>query len=106
MIKNEIRMLNALKNPAIVTIYELFQSDLYIMIIMEYSNGGTLYDRVAEHRPFSEAQAATLLKQIMDLLGYLHGKDIIHRDLKLESILLPNEADQEENRIKICPLFH
>jgi serine/threonine protein kinase len=59
-----------------------------LIIIMEYVNGGDLGKLIAEHGPFSEIGTKTMAKQLLDALGYLHGMNITHRDVKPDNILV------------------
>jgi calcium-dependent protein kinase len=59
---------------------------------MELCEGGDLFTFIRSNRIFSESSAATLLKQIMSAVYYMHKKGVCHRDLKPENMLYDNES--------------
>ena len=85
-IMNEVEILKSLDHPDIVKIYEFYKTDNYYYIIMEFCTGGELYDVINDE--FSETEIAVIFKQILSGLAYLHSHNIVHRDLKLENILI------------------
>ena len=92
-IKNEINVLKKIKHPNIVKLYDLKSDKEYIYIVMEYCNGGSLYNLLNNYKqqygkPFSEDIVRFFMKQILLGVECLHDHGIIHRDLKLENILL------------------
>ena len=93
----EIDLMNKLNHPNITKILENFETEKYILIIMEYINGGNLFSFVKKRRKLSEKTAKFLFKQIIQGIKYFHSKNIVHRDIKLENILI-----DLKNNIKIC----
>jgi protein-serine/threonine kinase len=78
----------ALKHPNIVRLYDVIETDKYIGIILEYASGGELFDHILAHRYLREKDAAKLFSQLISGVWYIHQKKIVHRDLKLENLLL------------------
>ena len=74
-----------------------YQDDEYILIAMEYINGGNLFSFVKKRRKLSEKTAKFLFKQIILGIKHIHSKKIVHRDIKLENNLI-----DLNNNIKIC----
>ena len=85
-IKNEINILKKLSHPNIVKVYEFFDTILYYYIVTEYCKKGELFSYIKNR--YSEKQLAVLFYQVFSGLCYLHEKKIIHRDLKLENIMV------------------
>ena len=93
----EINLMKKLNHPNITKILEHFESEKYYLIIMEYINGGNLFSFVKKRRKLSEKLAKFLFLQIIKGIKYIHSKNIVHRDIKLENILI-----DVNNNIKIC----
>ncbi len=102
-IDNEIKILKEIDHPNIIKLYDVKENNQNYYLVMEYCNGGGLSDCLEYHikqfrKPFSEEIVQYLMKQIVSGLRYLHGKHILHRDIKLDNILV--KFDSEEDRQK------
>ena len=99
----EIDILIKLDHPNIIKLYEVYENEDFIYIVMELCNGGELFDRIIKRtemgNPFTEKEAATIFKQLMSAVSYCHSNKIVHRDLKPENLLLLNNDD--DTHIKI-----
>lgn len=84
----EINALKILHHPNIVHLEQVIQNDKYIGIVLEYASGGELFDHILENRYLKEPLASRLFAQLISGVHYLHSKGIVHRDLKLENLLL------------------
>ncbi|KAF9813682.1 hypothetical protein IEO21_05453 [Rhodonia placenta] len=87
-VEREIEVLRSLKHPNIVRLYDVIETDKYIGIILEYASGGELFDHILAHRYLREKDACKLFSQLISGVWYIHQKKIVHRDLKLENLLL------------------
>ncbi|KAF5353369.1 hypothetical protein D9756_007869 [Leucocoprinus leucothites] len=87
-VEREIEVLRMLKHPNIVCLYDVIETDKYIGIILEYASGGELFDHILAHHYLKERDAAKLFSQLISGVWYIHQKKIVHRDLKLENLLL------------------
>ncbi|KAF1914337.1 hypothetical protein BDU57DRAFT_291625 [Ampelomyces quisqualis] len=87
-IYREIQILRQLDHPNIVRLHEMVETDRHIGIILEYASGGELFDYILNHRYLKDGPARKLFSQLISGVGYLHKKGIVHRDLKLENLLL------------------
>ena len=101
-LKNEIIILQNLKHPNIVRYEDVKKTKKHFYIVMEYCNGGELSKALEKYqskygKPFSQEIVQHLMRQIIDAFKYIHGLKIIHRDIKLDNILLnfDNEEDKE-----------
>ena len=94
---HETDLMKKLNHPNITKIFEMFEDEKYFMIIMEYINGGNLFSFVKKRRKLSEKTAKFLFRQIILGIKYIHEQNIVHRDIKLENLLI-----DLNNNIKIC----
>ena len=103
---NEIKLLSKIKHKNIMKLIEVKQSQENYYLVCELCNGGSLNElldkyRKIHRRPFTEEIVQYLMRQIVDAIKYLHGEHIIHRDLKLDNILMnfENEKDKDDMNI-------
>lgn len=92
-IRREIEIMSSLCHPHIITIYEVFENKDKIVIVMEYASRGDLYDYICDKRNISEREARHFFRQIVSAVHYCHQNGIVHRDLKLENILLDGNGN-------------
>ena len=99
-IDNEIAILKDINHENIVKLYDVKETSQYFYLVTEYCNGGALSDRLEEYKdtynaPFPEEIVQYLMRQIMSAMKYLHGKKILHRDIKLDNILVHYESEED-----------
>ncbi|ORZ28351.1 kinase-like domain-containing protein [Lobosporangium transversale] len=87
-IGREISVLRTIRHPNIITLFDVIETERYFGIVIEYASGGELFDHILAHRYLRERDACRLFAQLMSGVHYLHSKHIVHRDLKLENLLL------------------
>jgi len=86
--KNEISLLRILKHKNVIRLYDTFIADSYLLLVIELCGGSDLLSYVRKRRKLAEPVAKTVFKQIIDGISYCHSKGIVHRDIKLDNILL------------------
>ena len=95
-IKNEVEMLSHFHHPFINQILDNFETDTHIFIVMEYVCGDLL-GFIRKRGKLSESVGKLIFKQLIEGLKYIHKKKVVHRDIKLDNILI-----DLTNTIKIC----
>ena len=93
----EIKLMKKLNHQNITKILETFEDDQFFFIIMEYINGGNLFSYVKKRKRINEKLAKSIFKQIILGIKHLQSRLIVHRDIKLENILI-----DKDNNIKLC----
>ena len=103
---NEISIMKELNHPNIVKFYDMLQSLSHYYVIMEYCNGGSLSSCLRKYKqlynnPFTQQIVQFLMKQILDGLIYIHSRKIIHRDIKLDNILVTFSNDIDKKNLNM-----
>lgn len=93
----EIYILKKIKHVNVIRLLEVFETSKHVLIVMEYAGGGDLLHYVKRKKRLSEDEARPIFKQIVYGLGHIHSRNVIHRDVKLDNILLDAEGG-----VKIC----
>jgi len=89
----ELKIQSQFDSPYIVNVYDSFEDNEQIVFVIEYVNGGELFDAIVQKGSYSEKEAADLIQQVLLGLKILHSNQVIHRDLKPENLLLMNNED-------------
>lgn len=89
----EVTIMKMLDHPNIVKLYEVIDSQRTLYLVMEYASGGEVFDYLVAHGRMREKEARAKFRQIVSAVQYCHQKQIIHRDLKAENLLLDSEMN-------------
>ena len=104
--QKEVEILMKMEHPNIIKLYEVFESDNSIYLIMEECFGGELFDRILarikRNDIYNEKEACKIMQQVIGAIEYCHNNGIVHRDLKPENLLYSKEGDEKDNTIKIA----
>jgi len=92
----EIHHHRQLHHPHITQMYEVIATESHIWIVTELCCGGELFDYLVEKGRLSEDETRVIFGQLCLAVAYLHDSNIVHRDLKLENVLL-----DERCRVKL-----
>ena len=87
-IKREIKILSMMDHPNIIKTYKITENEKNYYIIMEYCDGGELFNYIVEKEKLEEDEASMFFYQLINALDYIHSLGIAHRDLKPENLLL------------------
>jgi len=99
-LKSELDILKIAKHPNIIKLYDVFENEKLIYIIMEYCPGGDLFSYI-EKRGFKlkEERAAEIIHKLCTAVYFLHQYGVVHRDLKPENILMTDDTDKADIRL-------
>lgn len=116
-LKREVRMLSAMDHPNVIKMIACYEDYHSVHIVSEMYRGGELFDRVADaaHRKriqrdvdgsacgnggLSQDEARGIMRQLLEAVSYLHAREVLHRDIKLENILFESSSsiDDGNNR--------
>ena len=99
LFKEEINILKTINHPNIVKLYDYYETNKNIYIIMEYIEGGTLKQYLEKNKIINEAKVKEIIFYILKAIEHLHKNSIIHRDIKLDNIMLENENNLSSLKI-------
>eukprot|EP01138_Halocafeteria_seosinensis_P010784 gb/GECG01011014.1/.p1 GENE.gb/GECG01011014.1/~~gb/GECG01011014.1/.p1 ORF type:complete len:1451 (+),score=219.92 gb/GECG01011014.1/:1-4353(+) len=87
LLRTEIAILKLVNHPHIIRLENVYETSSLLYIVMEFLQGGELFDRIVGRSRFKEDEARELVKPLVDAMAYLHSLGIAHRDLKPENVL-------------------
>jgi len=96
-VMQEYSILKHLRHPNVIRLYESFESVKHILIVTELCTGGDLLNYVRKRRKLKEDMAKFVFKRLIEGLNHCHTRGILHRDIKLDNVLLNSTGE-----LKIC----
>ncbi|KAJ2765586.1 serine/threonine protein kinase, partial [Coemansia nantahalensis] len=95
----ETSILSRVRHPSIVQVHGVFRESDRLYLVLDLAAGGELFDEIVRRECLSEDDARRVLLQLLLAIRHLHHMGIVHRDIKLENILL---ADKAALRLKLA----
>ena len=89
----EVSILQWFRHPNVVKLFETFESHKHILFVMEMCAGGDLLNYVRKRWKLKEPVCKKLFKQIIEAIGYVHSRQVVHWDIKLDNILLDGKGN-------------
>lgn len=86
---------------SILRLIEIYEDDVFVYLVLEYQQQGSLLGQILKNREFEEKQVKIIMEQLLLALDFIHQKRIVHRDIKLDNVLI-NRIDEEEFNVKIA----
>ena len=105
-LKNEILILQKLNHPNIVKYESIKKTKNHFYLVMEFCNGGELSKALEKYqekygKPFSQEIVQHLMRQIIDAFKYIHEQKVVHRDIKLDNILINFESEKDKEDLNM-----
>lgn len=99
-LQDEIGALKAATgSPFVIQLHDIFDEPEFTYIVMEKLNGGTLLDQIGEKRCFSEDEARSVTRCVLQGLEHMHNRRIAHRNIQCETLILMQEGDVTDVKI-------
>ncbi|XP_025098809.1 hormonally up-regulated neu tumor-associated kinase homolog A-like isoform X2 [Pomacea canaliculata] len=92
-LRREGRLLQQVRHPNVVQLLEVLETEHSYYLVTERCAGGDLMEHIARHKRLEEREVKKFIRQIVSAVDYLHRLGIIHRDLKIENLLLDHNSD-------------
>ncbi len=92
-VKKEVRIMQHLRHPNIVSIHAVLVTTSKMYLVMELVRGGELYDEIVLRRRIDEDTSRKYFQQLIDAMVYCHRRGVVHRDLKPENLLLDGNGN-------------
>ncbi|XP_075957170.1 serine/threonine-protein kinase SIK3 homolog isoform X2 [Anarhichas minor] len=89
----EVQIMKLLKHPHIIRLYQVMETERMIYLVTEYASGGEIFDHLVAHGRMAEKDARKKFKQIVAAVHFCHCRNIVHRDLKAENLLLDHNLN-------------
>ncbi|XP_077578227.1 serine/threonine-protein kinase SIK3 homolog isoform X4 [Stigmatopora nigra] len=89
----EVQIMKLLKHPHIIRLYQVMETERMIYLVTEYASGGEIFDHLVAYGRMAEKDARKKFKQIVAAVHFCHCRNIVHRDLKAENLLLDHNLN-------------
>jgi serine/threonine protein kinase len=93
----EVYLLKKVRHTNVIRLLEVFESPNHLLMVMEYAGDGDLLQYVKKKKRLGESEARGIFRQVVYGLAHCHCRSVLHRDIKLDNILIDNNGV-----VKIC----
>lgn len=93
LLQREIDIMARVQHTNVLRLFEIFDTDTKLSLVMELVNGGELFYKIVDKGSYSELEARDIVRQLVQGVDYLHNQGIAHRDLKPENLLCSEKDD-------------
>eukprot|EP00111_Clytia_hemisphaerica_P000286 TCONS_00000725-protein len=101
LLEREVAIMKKVDHPNIIFLEEVLETQTKMYLVMELCSHGGLEEMLNERKYFLEQDVLVIMQQLADAIAYIHENDIVHRDLKLDNILLAEPTDELPFNVKL-----
>ncbi|ETW35290.1 CAMK/CAMK1 protein kinase [Plasmodium falciparum Tanzania (2000708)] len=95
----EIEVLRKVMHKYIIKLISAYEQEGFVYLVLEYLKGGELFEYLNNNGPYTEQVAKKAMKRVLIALEALHSNGVVHRDLKMENLMLENPNDPSSLKI-------
>uniref|UniRef100_A0A8C6MCD5 Serine/threonine-protein kinase BRSK2-like n=1 Tax=Nothobranchius furzeri TaxID=105023 RepID=A0A8C6MCD5_NOTFU len=92
-VEREIAILKLIEHPHVLKLYDVYENNKYLYLVLEHVSGGELFDYLVKKGRLTPKEARKFFRQIISALDFCHSHSICHRDLKPENLLLDEKSN-------------
>ncbi|XP_045340364.1 serine/threonine-protein kinase 33 isoform X4 [Leopardus geoffroyi] len=101
LLEREVNILKSVKHEHIIHLEQVFETPKKMYLVMELCEDGELKEILDRKGHFSENETRWIIQSLASAIAYLHNKDIVHRDLKLENIMVKSSFTDDNNEMNL-----
>ncbi|XP_016002882.2 serine/threonine-protein kinase 33 isoform X2 [Rousettus aegyptiacus] len=101
LLEREVSILKSVKHEHIIHLEQVFETPKKMYLVMELCEDGTLKEILDRKGHFSENETRWIIQSLASAIAYLHSNDIVHRDLKLENMLVKSSFIDDNNEMNL-----
>ncbi|XP_036283606.1 serine/threonine-protein kinase 33 isoform X1 [Pipistrellus kuhlii] len=101
LLEQEVNILKSVKHEHIIHLEQVFETPKKMYLVMELCEDGELKEILKKKRHFSENETRWIIQSLASAIAYLHNNDIVHRDLKLENIMVKSSFTDAHNEMNL-----
>ncbi|XP_026636912.1 serine/threonine-protein kinase 33 isoform X2 [Microtus ochrogaster] len=101
LLEREVSILKSVKHKHIIHLEQVFETPKQMYLVMELCEDGELKEVLDVKGHFSENETRLIIQSLASAIAYLHNKDIVHRDLKLENIMVKSSFLDDNNEMNL-----